>query len=379
MSQPTNQDRIPFVDLKAQYDSLAEEVNQAVLGVMSSTAYILGNEVSLFEQAFADYCETQHAVGVDSGLSALTLALRAFGIGAGDEVITAANTFIATTLAISATGATPVLVDHDPDTYTIDVNLIEAAITPRTKAIMPVHLYGQPADMDPIMAIAEQHNLVVIEDSAQAHGARYKGRRAGSLGHAAAFSFYPAKNLGAYGDGGIVTTNDATVAERIRMLRNYGQRQKYDHVLKGANHRLDTLQAAVLRVKLPYLDQWNAARRAHADLYTELLANSSVITPTVADYAEPVWHLYVIRDTDRGELSKHLKSHNIDSGIHYPIPIHFQEAYDDLPYATGSFPLAEQYAGQILSLPMYAELTDPMIERVAAAIMEIRAAVARPV
>ena len=287
--------KIPFVDLQTQYRSIQEEVDVAVLGVMQRGDFVLGQAVADFEQAFARYCEADYCVGVDSGYSALELILLGYGIGPGDEVITAANTFIATTLAISNTGATPVLVDAHPETYNIDPALIEAAITPRTKAIMPVHLYGQPADMDPILAIADKHGLLVFEDAAQAHGARYKGRRTGSLGHAAGFSFYPGKNLGAYGDGGAVVTNDADLAERIRMLRNLGMKKKYHHEIKGFNHRLDTIQAAVLNVKLPYLDGWNEGRRRAAERYATLLGELPLVTPAVAPDVEHVYHLYVIR------------------------------------------------------------------------------------
>lgn len=360
--------QVPFVDLSAQYSVLAEEINEAMLKVLREGDYILGRDVSLLEEEFAAYCETRYAIGVDSGKSALKLSLCAYGIGPGDEVITTANTFIATALAISSTGATPVLVDVDPQTYNIDISKLEAAITARTKAIMPVHLYGQPADMDPIMDIARRRGLIVIEDACQAHGARYKNRRAGSLAHAAAFSFYPAKNLGAYGDGGMVVTNDPQVAEAIRVLRNYGQREKYHHTLIGYNHRLDTLQAAVLRVKLKYLDAWIAARRQHAKLYGEFLASSSLILPTEMAFAESVYHLYVIRVENRDELKAYLQNKGISTGIHYPIPIHLQPAYRNLGYEPGDFPHSERLARQILSLPMYAELPADSIEYVARAI-----------
>jgi dTDP-4-amino-4,6-dideoxygalactose transaminase len=362
--------QVPFVDLAAQYAAVAAETNEAILKVVHGTDFILGQDVRLFEEDFAAFCGTEHAVGVDSGTSALELALRAYGIGPGDEVITAANTFIATALAISYTGATPVLVDVDPQTYTMDVSQLEGAITSRTKVIMPVHLYGHPADMDPVLEIAQQHGLVVIEDACQAHGATYKGKRVGSLGHAAAFSFYPAKNLGAYGDGGIVVTNGERVAESLQMLRNYGQREKYHHLLRGYNRRLDTLQAAVLQVKLKHLDAWNAARRQHAQFYGELLAHSPTVVPAEADYAESVYHLYVIRVKDRDGLRIHLQDKGVATGIHYPIPIHLQPAYRDLGYGKGSFPVTEEYAGQILSLPMYAELTPGSIEYVAETIRE---------
>jgi dTDP-4-amino-4,6-dideoxygalactose transaminase len=359
---------IPFVDLKAQYRTIERDVNAAVLNVMERADFILGQEVSKFEEEFADYCQTAYAVGVDSGYSALELILRAYEIGQGDEVITAANTFVATALTISNTGARPVLVDMDPTTYNLDPGKLEAAITPATRAIMPVHLYGQPADMDPILEIARRHGLLVIEDSAQGHGAYYKGRRAGALGDAAGFSFYPGKNLGAYGDGGAVTTNDPVIADRLRLLRNLGQRAKYDHQVKGYNHRLDTLQAAVLRVKLPHLDRWNAERRRVAAEYDRLLADLPVITPRVLPGAEAVYHLYVIRVRDREGLQNHLKKAGVATGIHYPVPIHLQAAYRDLGYKRGDFPITETLADEILSLPMYAELDNEAIAYVADAI-----------
>lgn len=357
---------IPFVDLRAQYRSIQAVADAAVLGVMSRGDFVLGQAVADFEKEFAVYCDAKYAVGVDSGYSALELLLLANGIGPGDEVITAANTFIATTLAISNCGATPVLVDIDPDTYNIDPNLIEAAITPATKAIMPVHLYGQPADMDPINAVAKRHGLLVFEDAAQGHGATYKGRRVGNLADGAAFSFYPGKNLGAYGDGGAVVTNDAEVAEKVRMLRNIGMKVKYHHEVKGFNHRLDTMQAAVLRVKLPHLDQWNASRRRAAATYDRVLAGLPVVTPVVPSTVEPVFHLYVIRTENRDALMSHLQEAGIASGLHYPVPIHLQEAYSELPYAEGDFPITEAHAKTIVSLPMYPELTDEMIDYIAA-------------
>lgn len=366
--------QVPFVDLAAQYAGIAEDVNGAIAHVLSRTDFILGQDVGLFESEFAAFCDTEHAIGVDSGTSALELAMTACGIGPGDEVITTANTFIATILAISYTGATPVLVDIDPRTYVMDPALLEGAITPRTKAIIPVHLYGHPADMDPVLDLAELHNLTVIEDASQAHGARYKGKRIGSFGRAAAFSLYPAKNLGAYGDAGIVVTNDAKMAEALRLLRNYGSTKKYHHIVRGYNRRLDTLQAAVLRVKLERIDAWNAARRQRAQQYNQLLRDSPVVLPVVADFAEPVYHLYVIRVQDRDGLQAHLNEKGISTVIHYPIPIHLQPAYRDLGYARGDFPITEGYADQILSLPMYPELTSDAIEYVAYAIKEYVAA-----
>jgi dTDP-4-amino-4,6-dideoxygalactose transaminase len=371
MAMHAKQPPVPFVDLKAQYPAIASEIDQAVASVIQSTDFILGREVTLFEEEFAEYCETKYAVGVDSGTSALELALRAYDIGAGDEVITAANTFIASALAISHAGAKPVLVDIDPYTYTIDVAGIAKAITSRTKAILPVHLYGHPAHMDPIRQLAEKYGLIVIEDACQAHGARYKGERAGSLGHAAAFSFYPGKNLGAFGDGGMVVTNDPNIAKRLEMLRNYGQKEKYHHQFRGYNRRLDTLQAAILRVKLKYLEKWNAARRWNAKLYHESLEGSGVITPQEGAGAESVWHLYVIRTENRDMLRDKLVSRGISPGIHYPVPIHLQPAYKDLGHQRGDFPITEAHAQRILSLPMYAELSSEAIQHVARTIRSV--------
>jgi dTDP-4-amino-4,6-dideoxygalactose transaminase len=365
MVMQSKQPQVPFVDLAAQYPTIAPEINEAVAKVIQNTDFILGREVNLFEEEFAAFCEAKYAVGVDSGTSALELALRAYEIGPGDEVITAANTFIASALAISHAGARPVLVDVDPYTYTIDVSGIAKAITPRTKAILPVHLYGHPAHMDPIRQLAEKHGLVVIEDACQAHGARYKGRRTGSLGHAAAFSFYPGKNLGAFGDGGMIVTNDPEIAKRLEMLRNYGQKEKYHHQFRGYNRRLDTLQAAILRVKLKYLEKWNAARRWNAKLYKEFLDGIGVVAPSEAAGAESVWHLYVIRTENRDMLREALVSKGISAGIHYPIPIHLQPAYKDLGHKRGDFPITEAHAQRILSLPMYAELTPESIKYVA--------------
>ncbi|MCA9925388.1 MAG: DegT/DnrJ/EryC1/StrS family aminotransferase [Anaerolineales bacterium] len=349
---------IPFVDLQTQYQSIKDEVNPAVHRVLEKCDFVLGQAVKDFERDFAAYCEADYAIGVDSGYSALELALLGLGIGPGDEVITQANTFMATALAIHNVGATPVLVDIDPDTYLLDPNLLEAAITPATKGIMPVHLYGQPSDMDPMMAIAEKHNLIVVEDAAQGHGARYNGKRVGGLGHAAGFSFYPGKNLGAYGDGGAVVTNDPEVAEKVVMLRNLGMKVKYHHEIKGFNNRLDTMQAAVLGVKLRHLDAWNAGRRQAAAWYEELLADTPVVTPKTAVNAEHVFHLYVVRvPGNREALMDSLQEAGIASGLHYPIPIHCQPAFAELPYQEGDFPITEAYSKTILSLPMFAELT----------------------
>ena len=359
---------LPLVDLASQQRSLAPELLDTFASLIERTDWIMGDALERFEREFAEYCEADYVVGTDSGMSALELALRAAGIGPGDEVITAANTFVATALAISHAGARPVLVDVDEETYTMSPRLLEEAISERTKAIVPVHLYGHPSDMAAISSIADEHGLTVIEDACQAHGARYDGRRVGSLGHAAAFSFYPAKNLGALGDGGALVTSDDRIAEAARLLRDYGQRAKYEHVVKGFNRRLDTLQASVLSIKLKYLDEWNDKRRAHAALYTRLLDDSRVVTPEAAPSAEPVWHLYVVRVADRERVQASLREHGIQTGIHYPIPIHRQPAYLDLGYPVGTFPVTERYSDEILSLPMYPELGADAIERVARAL-----------
>ena len=354
------QTTVPFVDLKAQYQTIRDEVRAEVDNVFESTQFILGDAVEKFERDFASYLGVKHVIGVGSGLDALRLALEAEGIGAGDEVIIPANTFIATALAVSATGAKPVLVDCREDTYQIDPALIEQAITPRTKVIMPVHLYGQAADIAAIVEIARNHGLEVIEDAAQAHGTRFMGQRCGTFGLAGCFSFYPGKNLGAYGDGGAVVTNDDDFAKRVNSLRNYGQKQKYVHVEKGINSRLDTVQAAVLNVKLRHLDDWNAARRAHAAMYSDSLAKDFIV-PSIDPRGEHIFHLYVVRTRDRDELQKHLNSRGIQTGIHYPIPIHLQEAYRDLGLGKGSFPVTENLADEIISLPMFPELSQHQI------------------
>lgn len=363
---------IPFVNLKSQHASLEHEIENAVSSVFKRTAFILGPEVARFESAFAAYCDAEHAVGVSSGTSALELAIRAFGIGPGDEVITVANTFIATALAVTYAGATPVLVDIHPDTYLMDAENVRQAITEKTKAIIPVHLYGQPVDMDPILELARQHNLVVIEDACQAHGATYKGKRVGSLGDAAAFSFYPAKNLGAYGDGGMVVTNNSDAADFIRIMSNVGQTKKYHHQLKGYNHRLDNLQAAILEVKLPHLDGWNAQRKKWAQLYKELLVQSEFVLPYVAEHADPVWHLFVIRTQEREELMAFLQERGIGTGIHYPIPVHLHDAYQDLGYKAGDFPISEKFASEILSLPMFPDLTSESVHYVSEALLSFK-------
>jgi len=369
--------KLPLVDLKAQHASIAAEVQAALANVISNTDFILGADVTAFEGEFALYCAAEHCVGLDSGMSALELGMRAMGIGPGDEVITPAGSFIASSSAISFTGATPVWVDVDASTYNVDPALIEAAITPRTKAIMAVHLYGQPADMDPILAIGRKHDLPVIEDACQSHGAHYRGRRTGSMGVFGAFSFYPAKNLGAYGDAGALTTNDSELADKVRMMRNYGQREKYDHVYLAWNRRLDTIQAAVLRVKLRHLDEWNEARKRVASLYGELLAGSGVALPPTAAGAEHVYHLFVIQIEDRERVQSELAAQGISTGIHYPVPIHLQEAYRAAGFGPGSFPVTEAAAKRILSLPMYPELTEDGVRRVAAALGEAVSASAR--
>lgn len=364
--------KVPFVDLHAQHARLRGEIERAVSGLLDRGDFILGAELERFEHDYAAFIGVRHAIGVGTGLSAIELALRGFGVTTGDEVITPANTFIATVLAIMSTGATPVFVDMDPATYTIDARALAAAVTARTRAIVPVHLYGQPVDMDAVMATADRHHLIVIEDAAQAHGARYKGRCAGSIGHAAAFSFYPSKNLGAIGDGGMITTSDDQAAARIRLLRNYGQRVKYYHSTPGTNSRLDTLQAAVLRIKLPHLDGWNAARRRHADAYAARLA-PVVRTPASAAGVEHIFHLYVIETDQRDALQARLKAQQIDTGIHYPVPAHLQEVSAPLGGTAGMFPATEAAAGRMLSLPMYAELTEDQIDYVAAAVRGARA------
>lgn len=353
--------KVPFVDLRIQYESIKEEVDVSLKKVMENTDFILGEEVQLLEKEYARFCEAECAVGVDSGISALELTLRALGIGEGDEVITAPNSFIATASAISFAGAVPVFVDIEPEYFNIDPGKIEAAITPKTKAIMPVHLYGQPADMDAINEIARKHGLKVIEDACQAHGARYKRRRVGALGDAGCFSFYPGKNLGAYGDGGMMVANDKAVVEKVKMLRNYGQKQKYNHIFLAFNRRLDTMQAAILRIKLRHLDEWNRKRRANAALYDRLLKDSNVRTPAVAGYAEHVYHLYVIITENRDKLLEYLNAKSVFAGLHYPIPIHLQPAYSSLGYKKGDYPVTEEYSGKILSLPMFPELTEEQI------------------
>ncbi|HND62525.1 MAG TPA: DegT/DnrJ/EryC1/StrS family aminotransferase [Opitutaceae bacterium] len=357
--------QVPFLDLKAQHDPIRAELFAAFNEVIDRSAFAGGPYVAKFEADFAAYCGSKHAIGSGNGTDALWLALLARGIGPGDEVITVPNTFIATAEAISYCGAKPVFVDIDERTYTMNPALIERAITPRTKAIIPVHLYGQVADMDPIMAIAKKHNLMVVEDACQAHGATYKGRKAGTIGDAGAFSFYPGKNLGALGEGGGTVTNDDALAEKMRTFRDHGQETKYHHSVIGWNARMDGLQGAALQIKLRRLDAGNEARRRHAAQYTQLLSGvKGVITPTVADYGVPVFHLYVIRVAERDRVLAAMGQRGIGCAIHYPKPVHLQKAYASLGYKPGSFPVAERTAPELLSLPMFPELTPAQVELV---------------
>jgi dTDP-4-amino-4,6-dideoxygalactose transaminase len=357
---------IPFVDLKAHYRNIKPEIDAAIARVLESAQFILGEEVAAFEKEFAEYCGVRYGVAVNSGTSALHLALLAAGIGPGDEVITVPFTFVATVAAIRYTGARPVFVDIEPFSYTMDVAQVERAVTPRTRAILPVHIYGQPADMDPILEIARSHNLIVIEDAAQAHGAEYKRRRVGSLGDLGCFSFYPGKNLGAYGEGGMVVTNNPEHARTVRMLRDWGAERKYEHVLQGFNYRLEGLQGAILRVKLHHLEAWTEARRAHAAAYDRLLVAASVATPAALPGRRHVYHIYAVRTADRERAQQALQRGGIATGIHYPIPVHLQKAHADLGHGHGDFPASEQAAAQVLSLPMFPELTPGQIQRVAA-------------
>jgi len=357
---------IPLVDLKAQYNSIKTEIDNAIQRVLDNTSFIMGDELKKFEEEFALFCNTKYAIGVANGSDALILALRACGIGEDDEVITVPHTFISTAEAISNVGGKVVFVDIDPKTYTIDVSTIEEKITKKTKAIIPVHLYGQPADMRPIMELAKKYNLKIIEDAAQAHGAEYQGKKVGSIGDVACFSFYPGKNLGAYGDAGMITTNNEEISKKLKLLRNHGRiTKKYEHEIEGYSSRLDNLQAAILRVKLRHLNKWNNMRRENAKKYNELLSNiDGIITPYEADYAKHVYHLYVIRTENQDKLREELKSEGIATGIHYPIPLHLQPAYNYLGYKRGDFPVTEKASQEILSLPMYAELGDEQIEEI---------------
>jgi dTDP-4-amino-4,6-dideoxygalactose transaminase len=361
---------IPLVDLRRQYRDIKSDIDAAIARVLDTGQFVLGPEVEAFENEFADRCGAISGVAVNSGTSALHLALVASGIGPGDEVITVPFTFVATTAAICHTGARPVFVDIDHNTFTIDVSKIEARITSRTKAILPVHLFGQPADMDPILEIAARHNLVVIEDACQAHGAFYKCRPVGVLGDAGCFSFNPGQNLGAYGEGGIVVTNRQELARDARMLRDLGQERKYHQVRKGYNYRMEGLQGAILRVKLRHLDRWTEARRKHADAYRQLLGDSGVLAPQEAPYAHHVYHLFVVRHSDRESLARTLSAHGVSTDVHYPEPVHLQPAYADLGYRAGDFPEAERAACEVLSLPMYPELSRTQVEVVTAAVRQ---------
>ncbi len=372
--------KIPFLEIGAAYRELQTQIDAAIARVHSSGYYIGGQEVEAFEFEFATFCGASHAIGVANGLDALHLALRSMNVGPGDEVIVPSNTYIATWLAVSHCGAIPVPVEPDALSYNMDPTLIESVLTPRTKVILPVHLYGQPANLDPILAIARKHGLKVLEDGAQAHGARYKNQRVGAHGDAVAWSFYPGKNLGAMGDGGAVTTNDADIAERIRVLRNYGSRRKYVHELMGFNSRLDSLQAAILRVKLEYLEEWNLRRKAIAETYTSLLgevitrknseAKMSLVLPHVPTWADPVWHLYVVQHPNRDAIQNKLNEDGIGTLVHYPISPHLQKAYANAGWFQGQFPLAEQMSKSILSLPMGPHLHEKSATAVVNALIE---------
>lgn len=359
---------IPLVNLKKQYAPFKEEILSGISRVFDGMQLFLGENVQGIEKEFAQYCGAQYGVGVSDGTTALHIILRAMDIGPGDEVITVSHTFIATAEAILLVGAKPVFVDVDPKTYLMDVAQVEAKITPQTKAILPVHLYGQTVDMDPLMALAAKYHLRVIEDACQAHGAEYKGRKAGSLGDAAAFSFYYSKNLGAYGEGGFISTSDSELYRKIRMIRDHGSERRYYHDMVGLNGRLDEIQAVVLRAKLPHLDEWNEQRRSHAALYNRLLQGTPAVLPYECPENTPVYHLYVIRVPRRDELQAYLKEKSIFTGIHYPVPNHLQPAMNSLGYKPGDFPVTEQAVTEILSLPMFAELTDDEITEVVAQI-----------
>jgi dTDP-4-amino-4,6-dideoxygalactose transaminase len=365
---------LPLVDLRAQYRTIEDEVMAAIRGVLESGQFVLGPQLEAFERELAAHSQAAEAVGTNSGTSALHLALLAAGIGPGDEVITVPFTFVATVAAIEYTGARPVLVDVRADSLTMDPDLIEAAITPRTRAIVPVHIYGQAADMDPILEIARAHRLRVVEDACQAHGAEYRGRRVGALGDLGCFSFYPGKNLGAYGEGGAVVTDDEELAGTIRALRHWGQTRRYYHELKGFNYRLEELQAAILRVKLGHLDTWTEARRAHARRYDQRLAGV-LPTPVEMPYARHVYHVYAVRTQARERLERALGAEGVHTGVHYPVPVHLQPAYADLGHGPGAFPVSERASDEVLSLPMYPELTDEAIDRV---VELVRSAVGEP-
>ncbi len=362
--------KIPFVDLRSLHEGLREELRDVFERVLDASSFVLGPEVQTFEQEFATYVGTKYCVALNTGTAALHLVLASLGVGPGDEVITVPHTFIATAEAISAVGARPVFVDIDPVSFNMDPDLLEAAITPRTRAILPVDLYGQVADMDAILAIANHHRIPVIEDACQAHGAEYKGRRAGSFGIAGCFSFYPGKNLGACGEGGAVTTNDAGLAQQIRLWRDHGSSKRYEHIFPGLNMRMEGLQGGILSVKLKHLDRWNDQRREAAALFGSMLADTEIETPTEMDYSRHVYHLYVVQTGNRDLLRQHLAEADIETGLHYPTPLHLQEAYRFLGYRLGDFPVTEKVKSRILSLPMYPGLRPEAIERVACELRE---------
>jgi dTDP-4-amino-4,6-dideoxygalactose transaminase len=359
---------IPLVDLKAQYRALKPEIDAAIARVLDNAQFVLGPAVEAFEREFASYTGSTDAVAVNSGTSALHVALLAAGIGSGDEVITVPFTFVATVAAIEYAGATPVFVDVDPDCYTMDPRALERAVTPRTKAIMPVHLFGQPADLDPILDVARRHRLVVIEDAAQAHGAEDRGRRVGSIGDIGCFSFYPGKNLGAYGEGGAAVTNNPQYAETMRLLRSWGEKNRYEHAIKGFNYRMEGIQGAILVVKLRHLEQWTEARRTRAALYESTLAGTAARTPKARPNVRHVYHVYAVRLAQRDAWRARLLEMGIQTGVHYPIPVHLQPAYRNLGYGVGDFPVAEAIARETLSLPMFAEMTDAQIEEVSSVV-----------
>lgn len=361
---------VPILDLAGAYEEIRDEIDAAVSRVVASGWYIAGPEVRAFEDAFAAYCGAEHCVGVANGLDALHLVLRALDVGPGDEVIVSSNSYIATLLAVSMVGAKPVMVEPDPATHNLDPAAIEAAITPRTRVVLPTHLYGQPADLDPILDVVRRHGLKLLEDAAQAHGASYKGQPLGAHGDAVAWSFYPTKNLGAMGDAGAVTTNDPEIAERVRILGNYGSVNRYVNEVKGVNSRLDPIQAAILGVKLKYLDEWNRRRRAIAAYYQSALADTGLVLPHVPNWSDPAWHLYVVRSTDRSGFQEHLAAAGIQSQIHYPIPPHLQDAYADLPYSNGDLPIAEMLANEVVSIPIGPHMSMEQARQVAAAIRD---------
>ncbi|MCH9695879.1 MAG: DegT/DnrJ/EryC1/StrS family aminotransferase [Gammaproteobacteria bacterium] len=363
-------DRVPFLDLRAAYNELQQEIDEAVQRVLKSGWYILGPEVESFESRFARYVDSSYCVGMANGLDALHLALRALGVESGDEVIVPSNTYIATWLAVSQCGAVPVIVEPDPTTYNLDPELLEAAITSRTKVILPVHLYGQPADLDPILSVAKKHGLRVLEDAAQSHGARYRGRRVGSHGDVVAWSFYPGKNLGAMGDGGAVTTSDSSLAERIRVLRNYGSKEKYVNEVQGYNSRLDPIQAAILNVKLEHLDEWTSRRSGVAQQYIDGLSNADIVIPHVPEWADPVWHLFVVQHERRDALQKKLRANGVDTLIHYPISPHQQCAYRGMGLSEDAFPIAASLARRVLSLPISPHHSEKQIDAVVSAVLK---------